>query len=99
MINNKSSRIGFIIFFMLFSSFVLNRINNDIRIEKIDYALEKYSETYPQQKVYLHFDKPYYEFGDIIWFKAYLVNALNHMPDKFSTNLYVELINPSKVVV
>ena len=98
MIPSKITRIGFIIVLMLLSSFVSNNINNDLRIEKIEYALENYSETYAQQKVYLHLDKPYYEYGDIIWIKAYLVNAISHKPDKLSTNLYLELISPSKTV-
>ena len=83
---------------ILLSSFVPNNINNDLRIEKIEYALENYSETFPQQKVYLHLDKPDYEYGDIIWIKAYLVNATSHKPDKLSTNLYLELISPSKTI-
>ena len=99
MISKKPTTIGFIIVLMLFSSFVFHKMNNDLRIEKIEYALESYSENYPQQKVYLHLDKPYYEFGDIIWIKAYLINALYHLPDIRSTNLYVELIGPSKKVM
>jgi TonB-dependent SusC/RagA subfamily outer membrane receptor len=99
MIRNKLIRIGFIIVLMLSSSFVSKWINNDLRIEKIEYALENFSENFFQQKVYLHLDKPYYEYGDIIWIKAYLVNALSHLPDKHSTNLYVDLINPAKTVV
>jgi TonB-dependent SusC/RagA subfamily outer membrane receptor len=99
MIPRKSAAIGLVIALVLFSSFVFHIIRDDLRIEKIEYALEDYSETYPQQKVYLHLDKPHYEYGDIIWFRAYLVNALNHLPDKRSTNLYVELINPSKSVI
>ena len=54
---------------------------------------------YPQQKVYLHLDKPEYLGGDDLWVKAYLVNGLDHMPDTLSTNLYVELISPFKTRV
>ncbi|MBN2214555.1 MAG: TonB-dependent receptor plug domain-containing protein [Bacteroidales bacterium] len=99
MIPKKITAAGVCIVLALFSSFVVYRINNDLRIEKIEYALENYSETYSQQKVYLHLDKPYYEYGDIIWIKAYLINALNHLPNKRSTNLYVELISPLKRIV
>jgi len=35
--------------------------------------------TAPQEKVYLHTDKPYYySAGDDIWFNAYIVNAATH---------------------
>ncbi len=32
----------------------------------------KHYQTYPAEKVHLHFDKPYYAVGDTIWFKAYV---------------------------
>lgn len=49
-----------------------------------------------QEKVYLHFDKPQYAVGDDIWFKAYVTNAVSHLPTEGSWNLYVELINDEK---
>ncbi len=55
--------------------------------------LTKFRATYPQEKVYLHTDKPYYAQGDTLWFKAYLVDAAFHMPDTISTVLYVDLID------
>jgi len=47
----------------------------------------------PQEKVYLHTDKPYYSAGESIWFKAYATNAATHIPDTKSKFVYVELIN------
>lgn len=47
----------------------------------------------PQEKVYLHTDKPYYNAGEDIWFKAYVINASTHLPDTKSKFVYVELIN------
>jgi TonB-dependent SusC/RagA subfamily outer membrane receptor len=55
--------------------------------------------VYPQQKPYLHLDRQEYYGGDMIHVKAYLLNGLNHYPDTLSTNLYVELISPSKTRV
>jgi|GEM_PF-3502841 len=46
----------------------------------------------PQEKVYLHTDKPYYSAGEDIWFKTYLVNATTHLPYTKSRFVYVELI-------
>ncbi len=83
----------------LFSSFVLlNKDENDTRIEKLTKAIDDFNESYPQQKVYLHFDKPSYNVGENIWFKAYLVDGSTHLPDKLSTNLYIEFINSDKKV-
>ncbi|HET8828867.1 MAG TPA: carboxypeptidase regulatory-like domain-containing protein [Pelobium sp.] len=52
----------------------------------------KIAEMYPIEKVYLHFDKPYYAVGDTAWFKGYVTNALN-APSPISKILYVELIS------
>lgn len=55
--------------------------------------LDELSKKYPQEKVYLHLDKPYYAIGDDIWFKAYVTDARTSLPSTTSNILYVELIN------
>lgn len=70
--------------------------DEDARYRKILTALQKFTYGYPQQKVFLHLDKGLYRGGELIWFKAYLVNGRNSMPDTMSTNLYVELIGPGR---
>lgn len=55
--------------------------------------------AFPQEKVYLHHDKPYYSAGDTIWFRAYMVHATLHQPMAYSRYIYVELINENKLVV
>lgn len=55
--------------------------------------LEEFTKKNPQEKVYLHLDKPYYAIGDNIWFKAYVTNAKTSAPSTLSSILYVELIN------
>jgi uncharacterized protein YfaS (alpha-2-macroglobulin family) len=64
-------------------------------------TLRKTQEQYPQEKVYLHFDKPYYVAGETIWFKAYLFDASYHTLDSASRVLYVDLIHSAtgKVVL
>jgi TonB-dependent SusC/RagA subfamily outer membrane receptor len=81
--------------FLTASWLFLGLADEDTRIARIREALWNFSVNYPQQKVYLHFDKSYYHTGDVIFFKAYLVDGMFHRPDSFSTNLYVELIDPS----
>ncbi|MBR0046886.1 MAG: hypothetical protein IJP75_08415 [Bacteroidaceae bacterium] len=58
-----------------------------------------FSQTMPQEKVYLHFDNTGYFKGETIWFKAYVVRADNGKPTDMSAVLYVELVNPSGDVV
>lgn len=54
----------------------------------------------PQEKVYLHTDKPfYYSAGEDIWFRAHIVNATTHKPDTRSQFVYVELIDKSDSVI
>lgn len=55
--------------------------------------LEEFAKKYPQEKIYLHLDKPYYAIGDDIWFKAYVVDSRTSAPSTISNILYVELIN------
>lgn len=47
------------------------------------------------QKLYLHFDKPYYSSGEKMWFRGYLVDAGTHWPDTTDRFIYVELIDPT----
>ena len=57
-----------------------------------------YNDAMPIEKLYLHFDKPYYSVGDTIWFKGYLMNqAIGYSQQ--SSRLYVELVNDSNAVV
>jgi TonB-dependent SusC/RagA subfamily outer membrane receptor len=96
----KNKLIILILFsFLLLSLYYEKEPDIDRRIEKIENSLNKFDRYYPQQKVYLHLDKTLYHSNETIWFKAYLLNGMNHHPDSISTNLYVELINPKKIVV
>lgn len=56
--------------------------------------LAEYNAKLPEEKVYLHIDKPFYKPGDAIWFQAYLVSGVDHKPSQTSNVVYVELINP-----
>lgn len=68
-------------------------IVQDDPLKKLLVQLEKFRNDYPQEKVHLHLDKPYYAIGDNIWFKAYVVNAEDHSLSGISRILYVDLIN------
>ncbi|MBI3501514.1 MAG: carboxypeptidase regulatory-like domain-containing protein [Bacteroidetes bacterium] len=50
--------------------------------------------THPEERVYLQFDKPFYNPGETIWFSAYLRNGQNLKPSSQSDILNVEFINP-----
>lgn len=61
--------------------------------------LNSLSASRPVEKVYIHLDKPHYDRGDTIWFKAYTVIGDKHQLSALSGVLYVELINPEDSVV
>ncbi|MFB9863077.1 TonB-dependent receptor plug domain-containing protein [Rufibacter immobilis] len=67
-------------------------------LEKITSKLTFFENNYPQEKVFLHLDKPYYAAGDDVWFSAYLVNSSDHAPSPLSKVLYVELVNPEDLI-
>ena len=58
----------------------------------------QYTQSYPVEKVYLHFDKPYYAVGDTIWFKAYVTLEQNQL-SAISKIVYVDMINNRDSVV
>ncbi len=61
--------------------------------EKILLQLEKYRQNTPQEKLYLHFDKPFYLAGETMWFKGYLFDGIQHGIDSVSRVVYVDLVN------
>jgi len=54
--------------------------------------LQEYRRVFPQEKAFLHTDKPYYVAGDTLWFSAYLAEGSIHFADSASRVLYVDLI-------
>lgn len=86
----KTSLIISILFVIIgFSAFKFD----DDPFTKLLQKLNEYTGKYPQEKIYLQLDKPYYAIGDDIWFKAYAINTKTSAPSNISKILYVELIN------
>ena len=67
-------------------------------LEKLLKQLTKITENYPQEKVHLHLDKPYYAIGEEMWLKGYVVNAERNEPSLLSKVLYVDLINEKNLI-
>ncbi|GAA4807249.1 TonB-dependent receptor plug domain-containing protein [Olivibacter ginsenosidimutans] len=68
-------------------------------VEQIAKPLETWAKDFPQEKVHVHTDKPYYMAGDTIWFKAYTVIGAHHQLSSLSGALYVDLISSTDSVV
>jgi hypothetical protein len=65
--------------------------------QQIDSMVNLYGERYPQEKIYIHFDKPAYNSGETIWFKSYLFAGI--VPSPISKNFYAELLDQSGKVL
>lgn len=82
-----------LLFSIIASAIAFGFVGQDDPLKKILQQIEKYRLQYPQEKIHLHLDKPYYAIGDNIWFKAYIVTAERNELSDLSKILYVELIN------
>jgi len=60
-----------------------------LHAQKIDSMMNVYSESFPQEKIYVHFDKNIYNAGETIWYKVYVFSGA--YPSSVSKNFYTEL--------
>src|ERR1035437_419869 len=88
----KSISIGLFIALSVVQAVVAKKINPDFS-QEITSRFSNQWVNFPQEKVYVQTDKPYYSAGEEIWFKAYLVNETTLEPNSLSQFVYVELIN------
>ena len=52
-----------------------------------------------REKVFLHLDKSYYNAGEDIWFKVYLLNAASHQWDAIRNVVYVDIVGPDDNII
>jgi hypothetical protein len=55
--------------------------------------LLRYNRRGPQEKLFLHLDRPLYFSGETMWFKVYAVDATYSKPLTLSAVAYVEILN------
>lgn len=72
---------------------------NNLSPDTISNRLWQQSSLFPNEKIHVHTDRSVYACSDTIWFRAYLVNAVNNQPETTSRYIYSELINPFGNVV
>jgi hypothetical protein len=59
--------------------------------QRLDSLLNELDTKYPQEKIYIQYDRPYYNPGETIWFKAYL--SSDNTGSSISKTVYAELID------
>jgi hypothetical protein len=62
-----------------------------------DSLLTELKTKFPQEKIYVQTDKVFYNYGETLWFKAYILS--DNLPSKISTTLYAELINEKGAIL
>jgi hypothetical protein len=65
--------------------------------QKLDSMMNVYANNYPQEKIYVQFDKKIYSAGETIWFKGYIFTGAD--PSLLSKNFYAELSDPSGNII
>lgn len=93
-------KLQLLLFFFLFVT-KLNALAQDgySGIKDIISSIDNLNSRFPIEKLYLHFDKPYYSIGDTIWFKAYLFDGIYFTPSKNTGLAYLELRNDTGKVL
>jgi hypothetical protein len=86
--------------FCLLTTITLSAFGQDdsIPLKTIILKTAQFSQNFPSEKVYVHFDKPYYAVGDTIWLKAY-VTLEQHQLSAISKIVYLDLINSRDSIV
>ncbi len=78
---------------VLLAAFFSSKAQTDsTSINTIINKTSKFLSSYPEERIYLQFDKPYYAVADTVWFKAYVTENLDVL-SKLSKILYVDVIN------
>jgi len=70
-----------------------------VSVKTIIGMVDSFNTKLPSEKLFLHFDKPYYAVGDTMWFKAYLFQGATNTWSPLSGLLYLELISDSDKLI
>lgn len=84
----------FIIFLTCFQTSLYAQTNN-VLLSRI----LRQGQLFPQEKTYVFTDADSYQAGQRINLRVFLVNAVVHQADSVSRYVYVELLNPERLVV
>ena len=63
-------------------------------VDQVVSSLQDYMAARPQEKIHIHFDKPFYSVGDTVWVKVYVVNALGNRLSAISKIVHLDMNAP-----
>lgn len=76
---------------LLFSSITIFGYTQPVTGEIFRSNLENIATNFPQEKIYIHYDKSSYNAGEVIYYKAYLAEGIN--ASAISKTLYVDFVD------
>jgi len=80
-----------VIIFVLFAvSIAMLYGQEDAALDSVVNNIAKQFIVFPQEKVYLQTDKPYYINGEKLFFRAFLLDTFSNKQDTLSRYVYVE---------
>ncbi len=74
-----------------------NAVDNEFT-KSIKTKVQNWNSKAPEDRVYLSFDKPFYEPGETIWFSTFTRDGASLKPSTKSDMIYVELVSPKGTV-
>lgn len=69
-------------------------VDDAVNQHRIIDSLNAYKFTQAPEKIFIHTNKSNYSNRENMWFKAYLVNGVDHRPQTESKVIYIDLISP-----
>ena len=82
--------------YFIFCAVLLTGVKG-VQAQNIDSLLGVFKQADPQEKLYVHFDKNYYNPGETIWFKAYIFDGLERAAAP--KNFYAELTDENGAII
>ena len=98
MIKFKAMKYSIAFMAILFTSAIASTLRAQ-ELRQIDRQFREHREHHFQEKIYVHTDREFYVCGEIIWFKIYCVEAVDHKPSDVSKVAYVEVIDEARDAV
>ena len=96
--NSENSFLKILLIYIFLISTAFSNRPKEILNSEFTESEFQYTKNTPE-KVFLHFDKPYYSSGENMWFKVYLVNANTNRPNALSKMVHVDLIDPHNEII
>ncbi len=78
-----------LLLFFIIQAFAISAYTQSLTGEKFRENLSNLATGFPQEKIYIHYDKSSYNAGELIYFKAYIAEGIN--ASDISKTLYVDI--------